>query len=416
MGRSTKPTAWPEPRRDRNGRIISWRAQWEMDKARGGPVATGPSKAYCRQVCQELVNLMWGRKLKPGDDAAAVLWPPKTGRSWDDLVTEYRKAAPNSAAATWGNFMAPAAKDFGRFIKNKAVADIAPKDCLDFQAWLRGDGIVAKERHLKARRVVGQAERFKDKKAGKEPADPILGPSTIAMRGRAITTLLYFAKDVLRWAADNAATMVDWPKPGPQGQLLTDDYLGALRPYAQAYVRNGKSVWDVLQVELAVGMRVGAICGIDGRQVNKDKRTVTVAKPSRVGARGHSHLKTEGKKERIVPIAGRIWHLFADAPATGKVFAGWTSNEVGKKLRDACDEAGLPRMKSHWAKHTFITRYLEAGGNIKKCAAITGNSVASLMIYIHHEEQVGHAEVERVTYDLPAASHQPTHQKEGRPA
>lgn len=364
MARSKKPTAWVEPRKDAEGRVISYRVQWEMNGQRGRPIPCGPSKAHALEVRDKTKADMWAGRLKV-----------QTGRqhSWDALIEESRKHYATKSKNTWSNFVHPALRSFGAFVNGISVEKTDAKHVADWKASLLDAG---------------------------------MSLTTISMYLRNLRAVLNYARKPLGWILENVALEVELPAIGSKGRLLHDDELGIVRPHLEAMRRGRTSAWDILHVALTMGLRNGAICGTDGRQVDRVHRVLKVLQPRRVGGRGQTDLKTEDLKERWVPIHQDVWHIFRDAPISGPVFAGWNHNDVAKAIRRACAAAKVQPFRLHDAKHTFITRYLEAGGTIPGASALTGNTLQSLMVYIHITNRAKHDEVHRVSYFLPPASPQ----------
>jgi integrase len=141
----------------------------------------------------------------------------------------------------------------------------------------------------------------------------------------------------------------------PRTRVLSLDeeakLLDALRPRFQRFVR----------FALGTGARLDEIRGIDpDRDINWQDGTV--------------HVIGKFRKERDIPMqpdahAALAEQLEAEGPL-------WTQNpqRLREVLAEGAVRAGIPKITPHALRHTFGTRWLQAGGDIYKLSKILGHS------------------------------------------
>lgn len=133
---------------------------------------------------------------------------------------------------------------------------------------------------------------------------------------------------------------------------------------------------------LGTGLRIEEARGINPKtDLDLDKRTVTVTR------------KTRGlvKKVQTLPLFEDdvITVLREQLEADGELWPAtqWAVREV---LEVACAKAGVKCISPHMLRHTFATRYLQAGGDIYKLSLLMGHSSirTTEKVYAHllHED------------------------------
>jgi site-specific recombinase XerD len=74
---------------------------------------------------------------------------------------------------------------------------------------------------------------------------------------------------------------------------------------------------------------------------------------------------------------------------------------LGKVLRAALSMAGLPRMKWYEAtRHSFASRYVQAGGSLVKLASILGHSATEVTLRYAHLQPGNFTAEERAFVDV----------------
>jgi integrase/recombinase XerD len=154
----------------------------------------------------------------------------------------------------------------------------------------------------------------------------------------------------------------------------------------------------IIHVGLYCGLRVGEITKLRIEDVDLGQAQLFVS-------------QGKGDKDRYVPIQSqllerlRLWiggaregWLFP-SPKTGQRL---TSRSIQRLIKRLAIKANIPaevaaRMTPHKLRHTFATRLLEGGTNIREVQELLGHSsVATTEIYTHCTVKRLHAAVERL--------------------
>jgi len=152
-------------------------------------------------------------------------------------------------------------------------------------------------------------------------------------------------------------------------------------------------------VMLGTGARVGEITSLSWDCVDFEKDAIKIARTTTRSKKGtiiKNHPKTDAGL-RDIPMTGSIKEIFAalhgnrKENALGLVFPSSHTGKVknlqtiGRRLKNICKEIGIPEIHNHTCRHTFATRMLEAGANIKVLSEILGhkNIQMTLDIYSH---------------------------------
>lgn len=135
---------------------------------------------------------------------------------------------------------------------------------------------------------------------------------------------------------------------------------------------------------LQTGLRMSELREITWQHIDIERRLITLP-----------HTKTN--RPRSVPITAKLAaELDAVTPKTGPLFRGQQGGFVGdKQWRDLLKplQDAIPKFKDghrgtgtawHLLRHTFASRYVQAGGDIYRLAKILGHSnVTTTQIYAH---------------------------------
>ena len=175
---------------------------------------------------------------------------------------------------------------------------------------------------------------------------------------------------------------------------------------------------------LSTGVRLGELLGLQWGDVDYVNRSVTIRRTvgrlHKIDENGYKVAKAPGvvtteivtktpksvTSMRTIPLFDQVWNdlmiykgkqeglflsmglkvtpetfIFA-SPATGGVYEPRTFEDVFKRT---LDEAGLRNINFHALRHTFATRALEAGMDIKVLSSLLGHAQASttLNFYAH---------------------------------
>ncbi|MGB9866751.1 MAG: tyrosine-type recombinase/integrase [Bacillota bacterium] len=165
---------------------------------------------------------------------------------------------------------------------------------------------------------------------------------------------------------------------------------------------------------LGTGMRRGELLGLRWQDVDLDEGTVCIRRELVWTKEGPvlQEPKTE-KSHRLVPLPVPVWEALrrhkARMEAEGNygpsAFVFCTSNgnyiiprNFNRKFYELCRKAGIEGVNLHALRHTFATRLLEQGENIKVVQELLGHSKISTTadIYSHVVMEVKRQAVSRL--------------------
>lgn len=138
----------------------------------------------------------------------------------------------------------------------------------------------------------------------------------------------------------------------------------------------------ILLMALHTGMRRGEILNLRWKQVDFEKRLVTV-------------LLTKSGKNRLIPLNDVLMADLARLKASqckGElVFAnprtGLPYTEVKKSFKGACKKVGITDLRFHDLRHTFATRLIQAGVDIITVKELLGHySIRMTQRYTHSNQ------------------------------
>ena len=172
-----------------------------------------------------------------------------------------------------------------------------------------------------------------------------------------------------------------------------------------------------IRLALATGMRIGEITALRWKDVDLSSRTLWVRHTKHDAADypdDPSPPKTPNSYRTIPlirPLAEELkeWRT-AQSPdsETCPVFPNKTGSclsnqQLRAEYQEMLHQTGLPLLTFHSLRHTFATRALENGMDIKTLSALLGHSsVAFTMdIYVHCSDQHKQKEMQRMNYEIP---------------
>lgn len=168
-------------------------------------------------------------------------------------------------------------------------------------------------------------------------------------------------------------------------------------------------------ISLYTGLRIGEICALTWNDIDlKNKviyvRNTVVRVKSAAGESAKTHLIIDSPKTaaslRCIPICSTLLSaLLSWAPnAASQYVVSSTASFVSprtydyrfKKLLDACQ---IPRINYHALRHTFATRCIEAGVDVKSLSEILGHADVSITLntYVHSSMDLKRTQLEKIT-------------------
>lgn len=170
-----------------------------------------------------------------------------------------------------------------------------------------------------------------------------------------------------------------------------------------------------VMISLYTGLRIGEICALTWNDIDlKNKviyvRNTVVRVKSSEGELSKTHLSIDTPKTaaslRCIPICSTLLPVLSScaAKSTSQYVASTTTDFVSprtydyrfKKLLDACQ---IPRINYHALRHTFATRCIEAGVDVKSLSEILGHGDVSITLntYVHSSMDLKRIQLEKIT-------------------
>lgn len=153
-------------------------------------------------------------------------------------------------------------------------------------------------------------------------------------------------------------------------------------------------------ISITSGLRIGEVCGLRWGDYMKERqqchirRTVCVSYDA---VKGHTYLLVNHPKtprsQRIVPIHRMVTDMIAKKlrPSSADDYLFTSSpqplhpNNLRKHFRNTLQQLSLPPLRFHALRHTFATRCIESGCDIKTLSSILGhaNVQTTMNLYVH---------------------------------
>lgn len=167
-------------------------------------------------------------------------------------------------------------------------------------------------------------------------------------------------------------------------------------------------------ISLYAGLRIGEICALTWNDIDLNNKVIYVRNTvvrvkSAAGDSAKTHLIIDTPKTaaslRCIPICSTLLSALTScsARATSQYVVSYTSNFVSprtydyrfKKLLDACQ---IPRINYHALRHTFATRCIEAGVDVKSLSEILGHGDVSITLntYVHSSMDLKRIQLEKI--------------------
>ena len=168
-------------------------------------------------------------------------------------------------------------------------------------------------------------------------------------------------------------------------------------------------------LSLYMGLRLGEVCALSWNDINCGKRilrvcrtTTRVADPDRLCERRTLWVVDKPKtiaSNRCIPIPAKLMPciLEQEASSCSPYVVSDKSNFVNPRtyeyrFHSILNKAGLPQTNYHTLRHTFATRCIEAGMDVKSLSEILGHgsSAITLNIYVHPSLEMKRHQLDKV--------------------
>ncbi|MBQ3503956.1 MAG: site-specific integrase [Oscillospiraceae bacterium] len=157
-------------------------------------------------------------------------------------------------------------------------------------------------------------------------------------------------------------------------------------------------------ISLYTGLRVGEICALTWEDIDMEQQVLYVR---HTVARNRESLVIDRPKTpsslRCVPICSQLLHVLQKHfKATGYVISGdqnfLNPRTFEYRYHRLLENIGIPQVNYHVLRHTFATRCIESGVDVKSLSEILGHADVSttLNTYVHSSMEQKRRQLERL--------------------
>ena len=156
-----------------------------------------------------------------------------------------------------------------------------------------------------------------------------------------------------------------------------------------------------ISISMYMGLRIGEVCALQWKDINLEKRTLTVSKTiqrvqCRTGMKHTNIIITEPKSEsskRTIPIPDCLLPLLRRFRDNGDIYVVSGKKKpveprtMQYRFAKILNNADLPSFHYHSLRHLFATRCVELGFDVKTLSEILGHSSVEVTLnrYIHSD-------------------------------
>ncbi len=163
-------------------------------------------------------------------------------------------------------------------------------------------------------------------------------------------------------------------------------------------------------LSLNCGLRLGEVCALRWQDIDFNSRTLTVrCNVQRITREGKSQLVIQTPKsecsKREIPLTAKILNLLQELKNSRSEYV---FGSCGKPLEPRTlqyrfaallKKCGIARRSFHTLRHTFASRYVAAGADVKSLSEILGHARVNitLQLYVHPTMEQKRAGIEAVS-------------------
>lgn len=167
-------------------------------------------------------------------------------------------------------------------------------------------------------------------------------------------------------------------------------------------------------ISLYTGLRIGEICALTWDDVDLKNRLVYVRNTvvrvkSGSDSDSKTHLVIDSPKTaaslRCIPICSNLYVVLSDYASKKRTKFVVSPNEsfvsprtFDYRFKKLLDASNIPRINYHALRHTFATRCIEAGVDVKSLSEILGHANVSITLntYVHSSIDLKRTQLEKI--------------------
>ena len=156
-------------------------------------------------------------------------------------------------------------------------------------------------------------------------------------------------------------------------------------------------------VALYTGVRIGELLALDFTSVDMQKRTITVKETCYESKDKNGRFTkitdtTKTHRTRVIPLPKQLLPIFKELKArskSGYVIENGKGEQMSvrsyqKSFERLTDKLGVSKLSFHALRHTFATRALESGMDIKTLSEILGHKSATVTLNRYAHSMIEH--------------------------
>lgn len=166
------------------------------------------------------------------------------------------------------------------------------------------------------------------------------------------------------------------------------------------YIIKGNNIMDIgILISITSGLRIGEVCGLQIGDINVSRRCCSINRTVSQSYNNKKHctdivLSTPktANSQRVVPIHATLMDMLKtylqqcpDYYVLTQSSVPLNPNYMRAHLKKTLRRLNLPQIRFHALRHTFATRCVEAGCDVKTLSSILGHSSVqvTLNLYVH---------------------------------
>ena len=204
------------------------------------------------------------------------------------------------------------------------------------------------------------------------------------------------------YGINNPANFVTMPKSDKKEiEVLSDKEIEAIRQYCTNHPDYFALVYELC---LSTGIRIGELCALQYEDIDFDngvlivRKTVQRVKNDDTSANNKTKVIITSPKtknsDRKIPLPERLLEKLKEFTALNKdsdfIFSSdgkktLDVRTIQKKFASVLKKCGIKKVKFHILRHTFSTKWVNSGFDIKGLSEILGHSSVNitLSLYVH---------------------------------